>query len=122
MKFFAGSHLGPLYAPKRFQDHESYDYRGFSDLPEISELASKHEIRSWEMNPGDVIVFHMRTLHAAGGTANRRRAFAARWLGDDAVYATRPGPTSPPFPGLEHELTPGEPMNHELFPEIETTI
>jgi len=122
MKFLAGSHLGPMYAPKRFQDHESYNYEGFADLPEISESASGHEVRSWEMNPGDILVFHMRTLHAAGGSATRRRAFAARWLGDDAVYATRPGPTSPPFPGLEHDLSPGEPMCHELFPQIETNI
>ena len=122
MKFIAGSHLGPMYAPKRFHDNESYDYEGFAELPQISETLTKDKIRSWEMQPGDVLIFHMRTLHAAGGTATRRRAFAARWLGDDATYATRPGPTSPPFPGLEHELAPGSPMDHELFPQIQTSI
>ena len=111
-----------MYAPKRFHDNESYDYEGFAELPQISETLTKDKIRSWEMQPGDVLIFHMRTLHAAGGTTTRRRAFAARWLGDDATYATRPGPTSPPFPGLEDELTPGAPMDHELFPEIQTSI
>ena len=57
-----------MYAPKRFHDNESYDYEGFAELPQISETLTKDKIRSWEMQPGDVLIFHMRTLHAAGGT------------------------------------------------------
>ncbi len=120
MRFIAGSHNGPMYAPRRFLDHESYSYEGFSELPEINEEEESINIQSWAMEPGDILIFHMRTLHAAGGSENRRRAFSARWLGDDAVYAQRPGPTSPPFPGLEKELKIGEPMDHPLFPIVVT--
>ena len=49
---------------------------------------------------------------------NRRRAFATRWLGDDAVYARRNGETSPPFPGLDERLKPGDPMAAEEFPLV----
>ena len=118
MRFLAGSHNGPMYAPRRFEDHTAYEYEGFPQLPKIDEVKESLRIRSWDMQPGDVLLFHMRTLHAAGGSRARRRAFAARWLGDDAVYAQRPGPTSPPFPGLENELRVGEPMDHPLFPII----
>jgi len=118
MRFFAGSHQGPMYAPRRFQDHEPYEYEGFTEMPAINEKNDAHRIRSWEMQPGDVLIFHMRTLHAAGGSKARRRAFAARWLGDDATYASRPGPTSPPFPGLDQELNEGDPMGHSLFPIV----
>ncbi|HJS75080.1 MAG TPA: hypothetical protein VJ921_12395 [Vicinamibacteria bacterium] len=77
--------------------------------------------RSWalDLELGDCIAFHMKTVHGAPGTAQhpfRRRAFSTRWLGDDAVFATRPFPTSPPFPELA--LKPGDPMEHELFPVV----
>ena len=118
MRFLIGSHNGPMYAPRRFVDHSSYAYDGFDELPEIDEKRESSNIKSWEMKPGDVLIFHMRTLHAAAGSKTRRRAFSARWLGDDAVYAQRPGPTSPPFPELENELVGGDPMDHPLFPII----
>ncbi|MCB1718250.1 MAG: phytanoyl-CoA dioxygenase, partial [Candidatus Competibacteraceae bacterium] len=59
------------------------------------------------------------TLHGAPATAElstRRRGFATRWLGDDAVYAARPWPTSPPFDGIE--VKPGQPVRHPDFPVV----
>jgi ectoine hydroxylase-related dioxygenase (phytanoyl-CoA dioxygenase family) len=49
----------------------------------------------------DAVAFNFRTLHGARGntTANRRRAFSLRLVGEDARYVERPGRTSPPFPG-----------------------
>lgn len=117
-RFIAGSHHGPMYAPRNFVDHEHYEYEGYDPIPEIDEKIFSEKIISWEMQPGDVLIFHMRTLHAAGGSSATRRAFAARWLGDDARYAKRPGPTSPPFPELEGVLQPGDPMVHKLFPIV----
>ena len=37
-------------------------------------------------------------------------------LGDDATYAPRPHPTSPPFPGLDAELDAGDPFDAPRFP------
>jgi ectoine hydroxylase-related dioxygenase (phytanoyl-CoA dioxygenase family) len=102
-------------------DHRPYEgsLPAFEPVPDIDAQRSDCEILSWDLAPGDCIVFHMKTLHGAPGTAEhpfRRRAFSTRWLGDDAVFATRPFPTSPPFPDLT--LKRGEPMEHELFPVV----
>ncbi len=117
LEFVAGSHRGPLYLPRRFVDHQPYDTYGdaFEVVPDIDD--DDPRILRWAMEPGDVLVFHMRTLHATPAGAapsRRRRAVATRWLGDDAVYARRPGPTSPPMTWLE--LEPGEPLVHPRLP------
>ena len=58
----------------------------------------------------------MLTLHQAGGSPTLRRAFSVRVLGDDATYAPRPHPTSPPFPGLDAELDAGRPVRRAALP------
>lgn len=122
-EYVAGSHLGPYYLPRQFVDHESYSTYGdaYPPVPDIEAHRDEYEIRSWDLDPGDAIVFHMRTLHAAPGTPgwlHRRRAIATRWTGEDAVYAVRPGPTSPPMEWLD--LAPGDPLVHERLPLVWT--
>lgn len=70
------------------------------------------------MQPGDAVAFNFRILHGARGNDSpaRRRAFSLRLVGDDARYAERPGPTSPPFPG--HDMTPGQRLREDWFPVI----
>jgi ectoine hydroxylase-related dioxygenase (phytanoyl-CoA dioxygenase family) len=72
----------------------------------------------WEMDAGDAVAFNYNILHGARGntTTTRRRAFSLRLLGDDARYITRPGPTSPPFPG--HDMTDGDRLREDWFPTI----
>jgi len=72
----------------------------------------------WPMEPGDAVLFDFRTAHGArGNTAQtRRRALSLRWVGDDARYISRPGRTSPPFPG--HGMTDGEKLREDWFPMI----
>ncbi|MEP3299925.1 MAG: phytanoyl-CoA dioxygenase family protein [Pseudoruegeria sp.] len=76
------------------------------------------DIREWEMEPGDAVAFNFGTLHGARGNTSsaRRRAFSLRLLGDNARYVTRPGPTSPPFPG--HGMQSGERLREDWFPII----
>ena len=59
--------------------------------------------------PGDILAFHFRTVHDAAGNElpSRRRAVSLRWLGDDARFATRPWPVSPPY--RPDGLSPGDP-------------
>ena len=78
------------------------------------------DIREFAMAPGDAVAFSFGTLHGARGNhaATRRRAFSLRFLGDDARYVDRPGPTSPPFPG--HGMTPGQKLREDWFPTIFT--
>ena len=89
-----------------------------ADLPDIDGNREAFEILAWELEPGDAVFFHMLTLHAAGGTTRRRRAFSVRFLGDDATHAPREWKTSPEFPGLVDELPAGAPMDHPLFPVV----
>ena len=75
-------------------------------------------ILQWQMEPGDAVAFHYKTLHGARAnlTGMRRRAFSVRLNGDDARYVGRPGPTSPPFPG--HGMSEGERLREDWFPVI----
>jgi ectoine hydroxylase-related dioxygenase (phytanoyl-CoA dioxygenase family) len=124
IEYVAGSHRWERwFMPRKFVDHANYDYEAdsYPSVPDIEAERDKYTILGWDLEPGDCIVFHALTLHGAPGNLSlgrRRRAFSTRWLGDDAVYAVRPGKTSPPFPELEGRLRPGDPMDHELFPVV----
>ena len=101
-------------------DGADYDYAGggFETMPDIEAKRDDYEILSWDLEPGDAIVFHYLTVHGAPGNpgAGRRRAFSSRWLGDDARFAERPGTTSPPFPGIGQ--ADGERLREDWFPTV----
>ena len=120
LRFAVGSHRwGRRFVPRRFLDHVPYadaDDR-FELLPPGDELVSGHDQLGWDVEPGDVIAFHYRTLHGAPGNdlPTRRRAVSLRWVGDDAVFATRPWTTSPPYE--PDGLVPGSPLGDDArFP------
>ncbi len=120
LEFIAGSHKGPWLMPRSFRDNQAkwFPEGSLADLPDIENDRDQFPVIGWEVEPGDVVCFHMLTLHAAGGVdgGRRRRVFSVRFLGDDAVHAPRQWRTSPAFEGLENELPAGVPMNHPLFP------
>ena len=120
LEFVAGSHQGPWLMPRTFMDEEAkwFPEGSLEELPDIDADPDAFRIVGWALEPGDVVFFHMLTLHAAGGVSggSRRRAFSVRFLGDDATHAPRPWKTSPEFPGLADELPAGAPMEHPLFP------
>ncbi len=121
-EFVLGSHnAGPLYYPKLFLTSENYaeGIPGFETIPDIEGQRSDYSIMSWDLELGDCIVFHMRTVHGAPPTAgltSRRRGFSTRWLGDDARFAKRAWKTSPPYP--EVDLEHGDAMVHDSFPQM----
>ena len=122
VEFVAGSHRwGRWFRPRKFSGI-AYDHKSdaLEDMPDIGAHRSDYRLLSWDVELGDAIAFTFLTIHGAPGnlSSNRRRAFASRWLGDDAVYAQRPGEISPPFPGLDQRLRPGEPMAAEEFPLV----
>jgi ectoine hydroxylase-related dioxygenase (phytanoyl-CoA dioxygenase family) len=81
---------------------------------------SAHRILGWDIEPGDVVAFHMLALHASAGVepGRRRRVFSLRMTGDDVTHAPRRWVTSPEFPGLDAELPAGAPLEHRLFPVL----
>ena len=122
LEFVAGSHRQGWLMPRSFMDNQAkwFPEGSLGDLPDIEANRDGYEILGWQMQPGDVVFFHMLELHHAYGVSgdNRRRAFSVRFLGDDIVHAPRRWATSPDFPGLEQELPAGAPMDHPLFPVL----
>ena len=120
LEFLAGSHDGTWYMPRTFMSKQAkwFPEGALADIPDMSLAENLKRVIGWALEPGDLVAFHMLTLHAAPGSATRRRVFSARYLGDDMVHAPRAWRTSPPFEGLENELVKGSPMNNPLFPVV----
>jgi ectoine hydroxylase-related dioxygenase (phytanoyl-CoA dioxygenase family) len=122
VQYVAGSHRwGRWFAPQYFNSGSTAlqvaDER-FEAMPDIDAERDRHRFLSWELAVGDCIFFHGLAVHGAPGNpaAGRRRAYATRWLGEDAVYASRVGQTSPPIEG--HGLRPGDAMDCDMFPRL----
>ncbi|XP_054163204.1 uncharacterized protein LOC128961026 [Oppia nitens] len=130
VKFAAGSHLdSKWYRPRKFATHLNYvcdnetngfiDTNQYVDVPDNEYIKNKYKILRFSVAPGDCIVFHMRTLHAAPGVlkSTSRRVLSTRWLGDDSTFATRPWITSPPLTGID--LLVGQSVNEsQKFPVV----
>ncbi len=121
LEFVAGSHAARTwYMPRSFFDDRAmvFDDGAFEEVPDVEADRGAHTILGWALEPGDAVAFNMLTLHAAAGSANRRRAFSVRLVGDDVRFAVRPHATSPPFPELEGVLAQGDVLEHPLFPRL----
>ena len=119
LEYVAGSHKwGKDFRPERFDGTSLYAGDESERVPDMATRKNEFEIRSWPMQPGDVIAFAFRTLHGAPAntTAKRRRANSFRWVGDDAHFVKRNGRTSPPFPDLE--IQDGAPFEGAEFPQV----
>ena len=90
----------------------------FEKIPDIESNKENYAIESYELNPGDAIAFNFATVHGApeNNSDNKRRAFSARYTGDDATYIKRKGEMSPPFPELK--LKNGDNLDCETFPVV----
>jgi ectoine hydroxylase-related dioxygenase (phytanoyl-CoA dioxygenase family) len=120
LEFVRGSHLGPLYAGTNFDpnDETTPFYADWPRIPDIEAARDEFDIVSFDIEPGDVVMFHPAVLHGGGASEGRRRTLSVRFFGDDATYELRPGRTEPPYPGLEATCTPGQPLRGSWFPQL----
>jgi ectoine hydroxylase-related dioxygenase (phytanoyl-CoA dioxygenase family) len=120
MEFVAGSHRwGQMFAPRRFKDDADFDYGDdFTPMPDVEAMRDELRILSWDVEPGDALLFSFLTVHGARPnlTTGGRRAFSARWIGDDVRFCERRGKTSPPFPDIG--LADGAAMREDWFPTL----
>ena len=119
LRCVAGSHLWEKdVLPTRWLSETSFYPDDDRYMPVPDPEAEGMRILEWQMEPGDAVAFNYRTLHGARGntSANRRRAFSLRLVGDDARYVERPGPTSPPYPG--HGMVAGQRLREDWFPML----
>lgn len=116
LRCVAGSHLWEKdVLPTRWAKGDAFfDPAPYMPVPDPD--AEGMRVVEYQMQPGDAVAFHYRTLHGARGNTSdsRRRAFSLRLVGEDARYVARPGPTSPPFPG--HDMQPGQRLREDWFP------
>jgi ectoine hydroxylase-related dioxygenase (phytanoyl-CoA dioxygenase family) len=120
LEFVAGSHRGPWLMPRTFMDHQAkwFPEGSLAELPDIEATRAQQPVLGWALESGDLVAFHMLSLHASAGAQQQRRVFSLRYTGDDVTHAPRRWKTSPDFPGLADELPPGAPLQHPLFPLI----
>ena len=118
LEFVAGSHLGK-------QRYKAVGVGGvlmssgdLENVPNIDADRSKFNVLSWELEPGDALLFHALILHGALGNSSpntKRRAITTRWCGDDVTYA--PKARQLPIP-WSSGLTSGDPLSGFLYPQI----
>lgn len=100
LEFVRGSHQRILYDGSRFDPEDDtaplYGGGAMPRLPDIEADRERWPIVSWATNPGDVVIFHPRTLHGGAATdaSITRRTLSLRFFGDDALIAQRPGAVS----------------------------
>lgn len=119
LRCVAGSHLwDKAVVPTRWLNEDNFYPDDDAYMPVPDPDAEGMDIREWSLQPGDAVAFNFWILHGARGntSAARRRALSLRFVGDDARYVERPGPTSPPFPG--HGMHAGERLREDWFPVI----
>jgi hypothetical protein len=94
MEYVRGSHLwGQIFAPNVFFAQTPFATSPFPRLPDIEGQRDAFDIVSFEVEPGDVIVHHVRTVHGAGGNLSdqMRRAISLRYCGDQVRYHNQIG-------------------------------
>jgi ectoine hydroxylase-related dioxygenase (phytanoyl-CoA dioxygenase family) len=121
VEYVAGSHRWPVrYRPVPPYTPEMSRKRNM-DLPEcpsFHELRDRYPLLSWDLSPGDCLVFDVLTIHGSAGntsSAVRRRGFATRWCGDDVTYVDGDFVLTPLYPP---GIATGDPLDSDIFPVI----
>ena len=98
LTFTAGSHRwGKLFMPLYFRHRKPYDGveadGGYAVAPEIEAAPEKYRLLAWDLEPGDCLVFDLRTLHCAtAGTkprARQIRRLSLRFGNEDVRFKPR---------------------------------
>jgi ectoine hydroxylase-related dioxygenase (phytanoyl-CoA dioxygenase family) len=122
MQYWRGSHRdGKLYQPNVFIAQTTFPGAEGELLPDIEGQLDDYDIVHFDVEPGDVLVHHYRTVHGAGGNHTRyqvRRAASLRYCGDDIRFCTRPW--APRQLHHTHRLQDGEPLSGPDFPVVWT--
>ena len=120
LEFVRGSHRGILYNGSRFElgDDTAPTHPGEAlPRPDIEANRAAFDIVSWAVEPGDLIVFHPKTLHGGAATrpGRRRRTLTLRFFGADAIYDARPGFAGPAIKGFHGRMHQGAPFRDPSY-------
>lgn len=120
MHYVRGSHRdGKLYKPNVFVSHTSLPGSEGETVPDIEGDLERFDVVHFDVEPGDVLVHHYRTLHGAGGNVSRyqvRRAISIRYCGDDIRFKRRHW--APRQLHYTQEIIDGAPLDGTDFPIV----
>lgn len=120
MMYVRGSHRdGKLYKPNVFISQAPLPGSEGADLPDIENNLDDFDIIHFDVEPGDILVHHYRTIHGTGGNRSRyqvRRAASIRYCGDDIHFKERPW--APPQLHHTQRLRTGDPLSGPDFPVV----
>ena len=125
LEFTPGSHhWGKKYHPfitdqlGAFVKYLKPDDPQYDEMPDFEADRDKYEIKSWALEPGDLLAFDGFIVHSAKGnqtSTRRRRGYAVRFATDGATYDPNQGVAN----WLEDEsLEPGASFQSAKFPLI----
>ena len=134
LAFVPGSHLGGVVFdqpdfgtlnPDAKPDVDRSDFSAVADqdIPDIDADREAFGVVSWDMAPGDCVVFNSRILHGGSGLLDSDvglRVFTSKWLGDDVCIAFRSEGMDPDFSAImaEHGLSDGDRPGTALLPQV----
>ncbi len=119
LSYVRGSHLWDReFLPNVFLAHVSLPGGEGESLEDIEAHPERYDLIRFDVQPGDIVVHHFRTVHGAGGNGcnHPRRAISLRYTGEDMRYYLRPG--APEQPYQTHTLAEGEVLDSEAFPVV----
>lgn len=120
MEYWRGSHRnGKLYQPNVFVSQAPLPGAEGETLPDIEGRRDDFDIVHFDVEPGDVLVHHYKTVHGTGGNSTRyqvRRAASVRYCGDDIRVTQRPW--APRQLHHTQQLEEGQPLSGPDFPVV----
>ena len=72
---------------------EISSYADAPQIPDIEKYRDSFDILTWDVEPGDALIFNGNMIHAAGGAddaPSQRRAYTTMWGGPDLQYVSPP--------------------------------
>ena len=118
LEFLQGSHAwGKVFAPFHFRTHETFEGVGpdYPPMPDIESARADYSFLTFDLEPGDCLVFDLRTLHR-GKTATRplpqtNRRLSLRFAAEGARFQPR-GPWTEEI--ADYLVTLGQEVGAEL--------
>lgn len=118
LEFVVGSHLWPQKFRPLGVGGIVKSVAPLEATPDFDGNRENYTIKSWDMQPGDAVLFHALTLHSSRGKPAgelNRRAIATRWCGEDVRYTPTGSELQVPW---SHGLSPGDPIGGPVFPQV----
>ena len=104
-------------------DQVDFSAIGETAIPDIDADRESYGVVSWDMQPGDCVVFNSRILHGGSGRLGADTGlsvFTSKWLGDDVRIRFRECGMDPDHSEImtRYGLKPGDRPGTDLYPRV----